>query len=42
MIILSSVFTAEHIPELISLGTDRHIMLDGDVDESAMWALMHA
>jgi hypothetical protein len=35
-------FTAEHIPELIRMGTDRHLLLDEDVDELEMWAPMHA
>jgi hypothetical protein len=34
-------FTGEHIPELIRLGTDHHLLVD-DVDEPAMWAPMHA
>jgi hypothetical protein len=34
-------FTSEHIPELIRLGTDRHLLFD-DVEEDAMWAPMHA
>jgi hypothetical protein len=35
-------FTGEHIPELIRMGTDRHLLLDEDVDEFEMWAPMHA
>ena len=34
-------FTSEHIPELIRLATDRHLLVD-DVEEAAMWAPMHA
>jgi hypothetical protein len=35
-------FKEEHIPELIRLGTDAHLLLD-DVDESeSFWAPMHA
>jgi hypothetical protein len=35
-------FTGQHIPELIRLGTDRHLLVDDDVDDVAMWAPMHA
>ena len=35
-------FTNEHVPQLIRLGTDRHLLVDDDVDEAAMWAPMHA
>jgi hypothetical protein len=35
-------FTGEHVPELIRLGTDRHLLVDDDVDDAAMWAPMHA
>jgi hypothetical protein len=34
-------FTGKDVPELIRLGTDRHLLVD-DVDEPAMWAPMHA
>lgn len=36
-------FTKEHVPELIRLGTDRHLLVDDeDVDYDEMWAPMHA
>jgi hypothetical protein len=35
-------FTGEHVPELVRMGTDRHLLLDDDVDDLAMWAPMHA
>jgi hypothetical protein len=35
-------FSDEHIPELIRMGTDRHLLIDEDVDNAAMWAPMHA
>ncbi len=36
-------FTKEHIPELIRLGMDRHLLVDvADVDDDEMWAPMHA
>ena len=36
-------FAKDHIPELIRLGTDRHLLVDvEDVDEDEMWAPMHA
>ena len=33
-------FTGQHVPELIRLGTDRHLLVD-DVEGTAMWAPMH-
>ncbi len=35
-------FTGEHIPELIRLATDRHLLVDEAVDDASMWAPMHA
>jgi hypothetical protein len=35
-------FTTEHVPELIRLGTDRHLLIDKDVDEDEIWAPVHA
>lgn len=35
-------FSGQHVPELIRLGTDRHLLVDDDVDEVALWAPLHA
>lgn len=36
-------FTKEHVPELIRLGTDRHLLVNlDDVDDYELWAPMHA
>jgi hypothetical protein len=35
-------FSSENIPELIRLGTDRHLLIDEDVDDAALWAPLHA
>ncbi len=36
-------FTKDHIPELIRLGTDRHLLVDDeDMDYDETWAPMHA
>lgn len=36
-------YAKEHVPELIRLGTDQHLLIDvEDVDEDEMWAPMHA
>jgi hypothetical protein len=35
-------YTKAHVPELIRLGTDRHLLIDDDIDDDEMWAPMHA